>query len=163
MMIYIDPVTYINLLRFTKVDTLSPTSEPSAKFTYWHSTRLGKSQGEISQQQEITRQAVSKAIKSQERDILERMLNFAQAIGVLVEWYDVSLGILIGITPQLENRTCLIFIDDRNQVLVFYDQEGYTSDKFPNEMAIDRINETLHTNLEKILGFKEIATKLTDR
>jgi len=94
------------------------------QFRYWDLARKGRSQSEIARDFSISRQAVNRSIKLQEREVMVLLLDRAQDSGVLVEFYDERLGVLAGITPQLGNRLVLMLVDDTGRVRVFYDQEG---------------------------------------
>ncbi len=116
------------------------------QFKYWDLRRKGMTQSEIARKFGITRQAVSKSVKLHERDVMYRLLETAQTSSILVEWFDASRGILIGITPQLNDLPCLILMDERGKVRTFFDQSINTR----RELALsvlDDLKERIHTCL----------------
>ncbi|UCC92478.1 MAG: hypothetical protein JSW25_07350 [Thermoplasmata archaeon] len=96
------------------------------QFRYWHMVRTGKNQADIAREHGVSRQAVSKAVQTAEREVVFQLLDTAQMSGVLVEWYDARLGILIGITPQLGNLACILVIDVAYRPRLFFDQSQNT-------------------------------------
>ncbi|OLS19319.1 MAG: hypothetical protein HeimC2_41550 [Candidatus Heimdallarchaeota archaeon LC_2] len=44
-------------------------------------------------------------------------------MGLLVEWYSVGLGLLVGIQPQLDNKLVLLIIDNHSNMKVYYNQD----------------------------------------
>ena len=120
-----------------------------SQFHYWDLRRRGSSQSEISKVYSVSRQAVSKSIQAQEINVEYRLLEFAESSGILVEWYDRSRGILIGIIPPLGDILTFLIIDRRNQVRVHYDPEGI-KDRSRKDKAWDR----LVSDLRSIIGEK---------
>jgi len=94
-----------------------------AQFRYWHLHRQGLSQAEIARRLDITRQAVSKAVKLQEREVLYRLLEAARSARMLVEWTDGAKGALVGLIPDLGSLACLLVMDVAGEVRIFYDPE----------------------------------------
>jgi hypothetical protein len=119
------------------------------QFVYWHQRRKGMSQSDIARKHDITRQAVSKSVKLQEREVIFRLLDTAQTSGVLVEWYDERKGVLIGLTPQLGNLACIMIIDTTNRPRVFFDQE-----RNEDVEVRRRTMEDLRAVLDTTLGMK---------
>ncbi len=135
------------------------------QFRYWHIRRRGASQADIAREHGITRQAVNKSIQLLEREVVFRLLDTAQTSGVLVEWYDARLGVLIGITPQLGNLPCLLLIDDTNRVRLVFDQVDN-----PDPSAREVVMSELHVVLKRTLGldiaaevdFKQMVNRITE-
>ncbi len=92
------------------------------QFRYWNLRRKGETQSEIARKFKITRQSVNKSIKLYEREVMYKLIEAARSSQTLIEWFDASKGVLIGITPQLGNLHCLIFIDNQNKIRTFFDQ-----------------------------------------
>lgn len=114
---------YINICQLIWVDIMArrgPKTEQG--FRYWHLVRRGMTQASIAREHGVSRQAVSKAVQSAEREVVFRLLDTAQMSGVLVEWYDARRGVLIGLTPQLGNLACILVIDVANRPRMFFDQ-----------------------------------------
>jgi len=99
-----------------------------AKLRYWNLARTGMSGSEIARRSGISRQAVSKAVSSQERDVLIQLLESARASRMLVEWTDGSRGVLIGTIPDLGNIVCLTIVDTDGGIQVFYDPDRIQDD-----------------------------------
>ena len=112
------------------------------QFTYWHLRRTGRSQSDIARRFDITRQAVSKAVKLQEREVIFRLLDTAQMSGALVEWYAERRGVLIGVVPQLGNLACIMMIDSANRSRVFFDQDG-NDDREARAKTMDELRSVL--------------------
>jgi hypothetical protein len=92
------------------------------QFRYWDLRRKGETQSEISRKFGISRQSVNKSIKLFESEVMYRLIETARSSGTLVEWFDASKGVLIGITPQLGDLRCLILLDNQNKIRTFHDQ-----------------------------------------
>lgn len=136
----------------------------NAQFSYWNKRRKGKKQSTIAKEHKITRQAVNKSIKLQERDILFRLLDTARSSGILVEWQDVEQGILIGISPQLGNIPCILIIDDHNEIQLFYDQTKNTNEKIKKQILMKMQNllkNILQININQTDSFQDIIKKIT--
>ncbi len=134
------------------------------QFVYWHQRRSGMSQSDIARRFDITRQAVSKSVKLQEREVIFRLLDTAQSSGVLVEWYDERRGVLIGVTPQLGNLACIMIIDDGNRPRVFFDQER-NEDAEVRRRTMDELRAVLDTALglevDQDAAFRTIIDEIT--
>ena len=124
-----------------------------SQFHYWDLRRRGIPQSEISMDHNISRQAVSKAIMAQERNVEIRLLQHAESSGILVEWYNSSLGILIGIIPPLGDIICIMLIDRTDKIRIHYDPEALKG-RSGREKAFSRLKE----DLESILGKDFIKT-----
>ena len=138
-------------------------SKPNLQFSYWNMRRKGVSQSEIARQFGISRQAVSKSVKLQERDILFKLLDYAQASRVLVEWVSATKGLLVGIIPQLGNIACLVVMDDSDRMQMFYDPAGSgVRDPKGNRMTELRtvLEDALGVELPEGQSFKELAGEL---
>ena len=125
------------------------TSGPKAEmqFKYWDLKRKGATQSHIAREFDISRQSVNKSIKLHEKAVMYRLLEAAQTSGGIVEWSDVSRGVLIGLTPQLGDLPFLIIVDYLNRVRMFYDQSSNA------DRGIARSTmEDLRTNLGSSLG-----------
>jgi transcriptional regulator with XRE-family HTH domain len=127
-------------------------SSREAQFNYWNLRRRGISQSEIARRFEITRQSVSKSVKVQERDVVIRLLEWAQTSGILPVYYDQILGILIGTIPPLGNIKCLLIIDDGSNSRIYYDPEAN-----PDKVSGDRSLEELRTILERIFDSENFS------
>ena len=123
-------------------------SRPKAElqFRYWDLKRRGMTQSEIARKFNISRQAVNKSIKLHERDVMYRLLESAQTSGALVEWFDASRGVLIGVTPQLGNLPAMIILDYNNRVRTYFDQTG-NPDRAMSLQTIEDIKETVRSSL----------------
>jgi hypothetical protein len=95
-----------------------------SQFQYWDLRRRGSSQSDISRTYSISRQAVFKAIHAQDRNVELRLLQFAESSGILVEWYDPALGILIGIIPPLGDILSILIIDRDDRIRQHYDPDA---------------------------------------
>lgn len=136
----------------------------NAQFTYWNKRRKGKKQSTIAKEHNITRQAVNKSIKLQERDILFRLLDTARSSGILVEWQDVERGILIGISPQLGNIPCILILDDHNEIQLFYDQTNNSNAQIKKKIYTkmqDLLKNILQININQTDSFQDIINKTT--
>ncbi len=134
-----------------------------AQFNYWNLRRGGKSQSEISREFNITRQSVSKSVKVQEREVVIRLLEWAQASGILPIFYDQVLGVLIGTIPPLGNIKCFLIIDDRNDSRVFYDPKANPDEEGRNSSRKDLISlltRVLDTDRFKGMDFNDILDEI---
>jgi hypothetical protein len=104
------------------------------------------SQAEIAREHGVSRQAVSKAVQTAEREVVFRLLDTAQMSGVLVEWYDARLGALIGVTPQLGNLACILVIDVSNRPRLFFDQ-SQNDDPGSVSRTMDDLRDVLDSGL----------------
>ncbi len=120
--------------------------------------RKGHGQTEIAKKEGVTRQAVSKAIRSYERTLLTSLLGLARSIGGLVEWYDVGSGVLFGVVPQLDNRGFLILTDTSGDLRVFYATE---QGGLPSEVG-DIVRSAMGISL-KNLAFKQVVDQLVGK
>jgi hypothetical protein len=104
------------------------------------------SQADVARDRGVSRQAISKAVQTMEREVVFRLLDTAQMSGVLVEWYDARLGVLIGLTPQLGNLACILVIDVANRPRLFFDQ---TQNDNPDVVrgTMDELGDVLHLAL----------------
>jgi transcriptional regulator len=133
------------------------------QFKYWHLRRIGTSQSDIARRYKITRQAVSKSVKLQEREVMFKLLDTAQMSGILVEWYDAKKGILVGITPQLGNLACIMLIDAKNKTRIFFDQERNRDRKEKARVMSELLKvltKDLRLALEKGSSFKGIIAMI---
>jgi hypothetical protein len=134
-----------------------------AKMRYWQLFRTGHSQSEIARQFGISRQAVSKSVGFQQRDVLFRLLESARASRMLVEWTDATKGALIGIIPDLENMACLIMVDESGQIQYFYDPERNNDHglrvKQRKELE-DLLKTCLKISIKRREPFKNILDKI---
>ena len=95
------------------------------QFLYWHAARKGTSHAEIARSfgpPEPSRQAVNKAVRQQVQKQLFRLLDTAETAGVLTEWQDADIGVLVGISPQLGGLASIFIVDAHDRVQLFYDQ-----------------------------------------
>ena len=124
--------------------------------------RKGKSQVEIADVHNVSRQAVNKAIKAQNHKVMVRLLELARSIGTLVEWQDEARGLLVGIIPQLEDRICLFLIDTNDLIKVFYSnistvqKEGYPE-------LIQAIRTNLDIKIRNGIALQEIIATLFNK
>ncbi|MDG6224599.1 MAG: hypothetical protein QCI82_03700 [Candidatus Thermoplasmatota archaeon] len=132
-----------------------------SQFHYWDLRRRGSSQSEISKVYSVSRQAVSKSIQAQENNVEYRLLEFAESSGILVEWYDRSRGILIGIIPPLDDMLCIIMIDRKNRIRVHYDPESIKG-RSKREKAWDRLRSDLRSFLGSDLDLKRDTRSIVD-
>ena len=137
-----------------------PKNTKSMHFTYWDLLRKGKSQVEIAGMYNISRQAVNKTIKAQNHKVMVRLLELARSIGALVEWQDGTKGVLTGIIPQLEDRICLILVDENDHDRVYYKN---INDPKINDELINSIRTNLEINIVKNSSFEEILQVLLNR
>ena len=92
---------------------------------------------------DVSRQAVSKALKSSNMDFMADLLGLARSIGGLVEWVNEKSGLLVGIVPQLENRRFLVLINESLLPKVYYEQSNHL---LPDEIR-KSIKLALHLTL----------------
>lgn len=116
------------------------------QFKYWDLRRRGMTQSEIARKFDISRQAVNKSIKLHEREVMYRLLENAQTSGALVEWFDASRGVLIGVTPQLGNLPLLMILDYGNKVRTYFDQSGNPDIELARS-TIEDIKSTVRSSL----------------
>jgi hypothetical protein len=114
-----------------------------SQFHYWDLRRRGVPQSEISKDHNVSRQAVSKAIMAEERAVEIRLLQHAESSGILVEWYDKSKGILIGIIPPLGDIICIMLIDRTDRIRIHYDPEALKG-RSGREKAFNILKGDLH-------------------
>jgi hypothetical protein len=137
-----------------------------AQFKYWHLRRKGWTQSAIARRFKITRQAVNKSIKLEERDITFQLLDTAQMSGVLVEWYDPRKGVLIGVTPQLGNMVCMMMVDSNGKIRIYYDQTE-NQDRRQRKIVIDdlvlTLKEVLGMKVDVKLGFRGIMEMIANQ
>jgi hypothetical protein len=128
------------------------------QFEYWNLRRKGHSQSEIARKFNITRQSISKSVKVIERDVAIRLLESAQMSGILPQYYDEVMGILIGTIPPLGNIKCILIIDNQNNSKLFYDPSS-NPDMRSRDEFIEDLKETLNsitgTNSFKKLSFED--------
>ena len=136
-----------------------PKNSKSMHFTYWDLLRKGKSQVEIATMYNISRQAVNKTVKAQNHKVMVGLLELARSIGALVEWQDETKGLLAGIIPQLEDRVCLILVDENNQNKVFYNNISDTKMKYHDDL-INAIKRSLEITIAIKSSFEEILQTL---
>ncbi len=122
--------------------------------------RKGISQSEVARRVQVTRQAVNKAAKSFERDLLDSLLRFAQSLGILVEWYSVSHGVLVGIQPQLDNLLVLLIIDNHGNMNVDYDQDNRSEGQEEKKKVLDLIQGALDLDLPATATFEQIVNHI---
>jgi hypothetical protein len=125
--------------------------------------RKGTTQSEIYKETGISRQAVSKAIKSFERDLTVKLLEFAQSLGILVEWYSVSYGVLVGIQPQLDNLLVLLIIDNHGDMKVYYDQDKREDGQKEKMKFLNLIKEALNQDVPANASFEQIVNHIRGR
>jgi len=118
-----------------------------AQFRYWHMHRQGLSQADIARRLDISRQAVSKAVKLQEREVLYRLLETARSSRVLVEWTDGARGVLVGLIPDLGSMACLMVVDVAGEVRMFYDLDRLEDPQRRRRQA-GELKELLSSNLK---------------
>lgn len=100
-------------------------NKSNRQFEYWHAARRGTSHAEIARSyapNERSRQAVNKAVRIQIQKQLFRLLDTAETAGVLVEWQDANIGVLVGVSPQLGGLASILIVDSHDRVQLFYDQ-----------------------------------------
>lgn len=136
-----------------------PQNKNSMHFIYWDLLRKGKSQVEIADMYDISRQAVNKTIKAQNHKIMVRLLELARSISALVEWQDEAKGVLVGIVPQLEDRVCVILIDSNDLNRVFYSKISAATKK-DNDNLIGAIRGSLDINIPKGTDMEKIIATL---
>lgn len=134
-----------------------------AQFRYWHMHRQGLSQAEIARRLDISRQAVSKAVKLQEREVLYRLLEAARSSRMLVEWTDGTRGVLVGLIPDLGSLACLMVMDVAGQIRMFYDPERL-EDRERQDLQRTELKELLSSNLKVWIeagdSFKQILERI---
>ena len=118
-----------------------------SQFLYWDLRRRGRSQSEISDEFSVSRQAISKAVNSQDSNVESRLLQSAESSGILVEWYDTMMGMLIGVIPSLGDIICIVIIDREDLLRVHYDP-GRIGGKVQRRKAWASLKE----DLEHIFG-----------
>ena len=94
---------------------------------------------------------MSKSVKLMERDILFRMLEFCRTSGVLVEWTDAAKGVTIGIIPALGNVGCILLVDNRGALRMFYDPERM-SDRKERESVVSELRYLIMDIMEMDIG-----------
>ena len=117
------------------------------QFIYWDLNRKGMTQSQIARDHGITRQAVNKSLKLYQGEMMYRLQEISQATGSLVEWTDPSRGILVGITPQLDNRRFMIVIDYRNRPRIFFDQ-SWSENRVNARFIMEDLKNTLRAALD---------------
>jgi hypothetical protein len=68
---------------------------------------------------------VNKAVRKQVQKQLFRLLDAAETAGVLVEWQDADIGVMVGVSPQLDGLVSLFIVDVHDRIQLFYDQTNY--------------------------------------
>ncbi|MHA1910723.1 MAG: hypothetical protein ACTSYA_03415 [Candidatus Kariarchaeaceae archaeon] len=135
-----------------------------AHFIYWHLHRRGDKQIEIAKKYNVSKQAVSKALKIQNHKTLVILLQMAYSLGVLTEWQDEKRGILVGIVPQLQDRICIIIVDVNNKVKVIYggrsDELNHVLEKKYQLDLIRCLDDCLNQPIEQNLPFLDIINQL---
>lgn len=129
----------------------------TSQFTYWDMQRSGQSQAEIAEAKQVSRQAVSKAIKAQEYRVMEMLLELAQSIGALVEWHDHKKGVLVGQITQLDGMACLIVVDRKDQLKVVYDNDDNLSDEL-----LTIISDIFSLQIQANQSFADVITSLVN-
>ncbi len=155
------------MYKYNKVDKMTRRgSRTERQFSHWHALRNGSTQAEVARLNGVTRQAVNKGVKLHERDVVLRLLDTARSIGVLVEWYDQKRGALIGISPQLGNLSCIMLIDDENEVRVFYDPKS-ARDREVRRRTIKEMTEVVRDafglRLSTKLKFREVLDEIIEK
>ncbi len=138
-----------------------PQNKNSMHFIYWDLLRKGKSQVEIADMYNISRQAVNKTVKAQNHKTMVRLLELARSIGALVEWQDETQGVLVGIVPQLEDRVCVILVDSNDLNRVFYSKISAATKK-DNDDLIGVIRDSLEINIPKGTDLEKIIATLVN-
>ena len=100
-------------------------------------------------------------IKLEERGISFRLLDTAQMSGILVEWYDPKKGVLIGVTPQLENLACIMLLDGKGKIRIFFDQDR-NKDKRQKRMVMKELASLLKEVLDIEMSSKDRFKKAMD-
>ena len=100
-------------------------------------------QSEIATKYGVSRQAISKALKLEERNIMYHLLEYARVSGILVEIVDEKNGILVGISPQLHDRGCIILVQNNGKMRIFYESDS--NDNIPE--LIGNIEEALNIKI----------------
>jgi hypothetical protein len=90
---------------------------------------------------------------------LFRLLNAAETAGVLVEWQDANIGVLVGVSPQLGGLASIFVVDASDHVQLFYDQtnnpDGETGAQVLDKLA-NLINDVLGLDVESGTSVKEV-------
>jgi hypothetical protein len=120
------------------------------QFLYWHAARKGTSHAEIARSfapQAPSRQAVNKAVRKQVQKQLFRLLDAAETAGVLVEWQDADIGVLVGVSPQLGGLAAIFVVDATDRIQLFYDQTNN-----PDVAIRSQVLQKLANLLNEVLG-----------
>jgi len=120
------------------------------QFLYWHAARKGTSHAEIARSfapQEPSRQAVNKAVRKQVQKQLFRLLDAAETAGVLIEWQDADIGVLVGVSPQLGGLASIFIVDATDRIQLFYDQTNN-----PDAAIKAQVLQKLATLVNDVLG-----------
>ncbi len=66
---------------------------------------------------------MNKAVRTQVQKQLFRLLDAAETAGVLTEWQDADIGVLVGVSPQLGGLASIFIVDANDRIQLFYDQD----------------------------------------
>jgi hypothetical protein len=127
-----------------------------SQFQYWDMHRRGISQSEISDISNISRQAVSKAIKNFEINVTARLLSTSESSGILIDWYDQGKGILIGTIPPLGNVICIVIVDQYDQLRIHYDPDAIAEKRLRKSAWIKLSRDVLYVFGNRIGNIKDI-------
>lgn len=132
------------------------------QFLYWHAARMGTSHAQIARSfapQEPSRQAVNKAVHKQVEKQLFRLLDAAETAGVLVEWQDANIGVLVGVCPQLGGLASIFIVDASDRIQLFYDQTN-NPDADTKAQVLDKlatlVNDVFGLAVESGTPIKEV-------
>lgn len=76
----------------------------------WELRFKGFNRSEIARKLDITRQAISKALKNTDSKILHELNRNARTLGLAVTLVNSEKGILLGYTPQIKAKTMIFYL-----------------------------------------------------
>jgi len=98
-----------------------PTNEK--QFGFWKMRRSGMSNVSIANQQGITRQGVSQAIRFMDEKIEASLREMAKANRIQIEKIDVERGILFGRSIPFQTNA-YILVSEKHGMQVWYEHDG---------------------------------------
>lgn len=100
-----------------------PLPVDDRQFEFWRLRRDGLANVNIADRFRISRQAVSKAVRTMDGKVGETLMEMARANRIAVETMDPHMGVLFGRSAPL-GVAAVVFISARHGVQVWYEHEG---------------------------------------
>lgn len=100
-----------------------PLPVDDRQFEFWRLRRDGLANVNIADRFRISRQAVSKAVRTMDGKVGETLMEMARANRIAVETMDPHQGVLFGRSVPL-GVAAIVFISARHGVQVWYEHEG---------------------------------------